>query len=67
MQNQRVEKREAQLSRARKISPQSLQSGTSSKENGPQRMSRKDRLEQYRREKLEAQQKLKKKSVVPFR
>ena len=40
---------------------------TSSKENGTLRMSRKDRLEQYRREKLEAQQKLKKKSVVPFR
>ena len=64
VQNKRVEKREAQLNRARKISPQSV---TSSKENGTLRMSRKDRLEQYRREKLEAQQKLKKKSVVPFR
>ena len=65
MQTKRVQERNEKLSKARQLEP--TRKAIEMKENGQQRMSRKDRLEEYRREKLELKEKLKKKAFVPFR
>ena len=65
MQSKRVQERNERLSKARQL--EQPRKALETKENGQQRMSRKDRLEEYRREKLELQEKLKKKAFVPFR
>ena len=53
VENKRVQDREDRVSKARQLKPVER--------------TRKDQLEEYRREKLRAQEKLNKKTVVPFR
>ena len=64
VQNKRAQERDQKVNQARKIEP-----AGASKENvsGSGRLSRKDRLEAYRLEKLAAQEKIKARQVVPFR
>jgi len=57
-------KTETKVNQARKIEEEK---GSKENVSGGGRLSRKDRLDEYRREKLAAQKKLKAKRVVPFR
>ena len=68
VQNKRNVSRDRKRNQARNIEEPVSAESKENQKSGGQRMSRLDRLELYRREKLAAQEKLKKKTpLVPFR
>ena len=68
VQNKRNVSRDTKRNQGRNLEEQVGAEAKENQKSGGQRMSRLDRLEQYRREKLAAQEKLRKKTPrVPFR
>ena len=68
VQNKRNVSRDTKRNQGRNLEEQVGAEAKENQKSGGQRMSRLDRLEQYRKEKLAAQEKLRKKTPrVPFR